>query len=909
MADAVRLILSNHIQGEWSAAVLLTYTANLSFFESQLLPQLSHVPVRVVLADAEQLRDTFERAKAAGEGLRRTNRTYIVGPIRSRFAAHAKAILLLGPARGWLAVGSGNLGLDGYASPGELWHTFAYEDARPEHLVEFETVRELIDGWLLAVDPPAREAVRRAWSTATWLGAQPPARGIVRHNLQRPVIEQLAEVVTSPVRTMRVHAPFYDRDLSGLATLLKGVVAERLEVLTTRDTSVDGSTLKAALDELRVPTAYQTLGLRDPSEAGTYLHAKWIHLLCDDKEVLLSGSANLSSPALVRSGAAANIELATLRTGGPGAFNRLYEPFVIEPLAKPSSLTFADTVPDRHGPVPDVPKLLWAAIMSRTLTLEFDRPSEHPDPSLRIVGIGGAVASPEVNWQDARVELRLTEDDLGRVHSGHLDVWLNEVHAGTVWPYRIDALNDQFATSSANDHLKRLRELPSSDADMMERLAALEQTLIIDFQSAWRISHPGKNLPEPDGQTDEPLLRLEDLDWARIRRSPQHLAYGSASSLAAPAPTSLQVALAAISGRLGELGQVATPTRSGLDDPEDPDAGLGAEPISEDESVDEEQPRRLPISTRTRMAWGRFIDRYVRAIGDDRFLAELGPHATIQNAAIFAGILTQLLREHEGGQRLVDPQRIVRSQVALWRHLWGDDNHPGLLDVDDQVVAAFIYRTVEETGLRASVLDAIEDDAFDALPGELRTQVRQQLNRVVSLPSFDLVATVDEVTKGQPAQVDACIAALVRLLAPRDDLEKAAHALSRPDLRASEVDWDTKALKRWDPRPGRSISATERVMVVHTAIPDLDHATMATYLAQLSAAERMTNTAGDYWRIHFRGNGKSRALWDARFRYGTTFLDGEEDDQEIDNLTHLWPEWWSEAQEIARAFGRRRTAG
>ena len=113
MADAVRLILPNHIQGEWSAAVLLTYTANLSFFESQLLPLLSHVPVRVVLADAEQLKDTFERAKAAGEGLRRTNRTYIVVPIRSRLAAHAKAILLLAPARVWLAVVSRNLPLDG----------------------------------------------------------------------------------------------------------------------------------------------------------------------------------------------------------------------------------------------------------------------------------------------------------------------------------------------------------------------------------------------------------------------------------------------------------------------------------------------------------------------------------------------------------------------------------------------------------------------------------------------------------------------------------------------------------------------------------------------------------------------------------------------------------------------------
>ncbi len=50
------------------------------------------------------------------------------------------------------------------------------------------------------------------------------------------------------------------------------------------------------------------------------------------------------------------------------------------------------------------------------------------------------------------------------------------------------------------------------------------------------------------------------------------------------------------------------------------------------------------------MAWGRFIDRYVRAIGDERFMAELGPHAAIQNAAIFAGILTQLLKDHQDGR-------------------------------------------------------------------------------------------------------------------------------------------------------------------------------------------------------------------------------------------------------------------
>ncbi len=142
------------------------------------------------------------------------------------------------------------------------------------------------------------------------------------------------------------------------------------------------------------------------------------------------------------------------------------------------------------------------------------------------------------------------------------------------------------------------------------------------------------------------------------------------------------------------------------------------------------------------------------------------------------------------------------------------------------------------------------------LTGELRQQVRQQLTRVVSRQSFDLVGNVYEMAAGAPARVDSCLDALVHILAPLDDLEKAADTMARADLRFGDIDWDTKELRRYDPREDRSIAARERVLTIHTPIQDLDHRTMEQCLARLAAAEQMTDSNDDYWRIHFDGNGE-----------------------------------------------------
>jgi len=63
----------------------------------------------------------------------------------------------------------------------------------------------------------------------------------------------------------------------------------------------------------------------------------------------------------------------------------------------------------------------------------------------------------------------------------------------------------------------------SRDAELYELLQELDQTLIIDRESAWRIAKPGGVRKVDDGEPEP--VRWEDLDWDRVRRDPRYDGY------------------------------------------------------------------------------------------------------------------------------------------------------------------------------------------------------------------------------------------------------------------------------------------------------------------------------------------------------------------------------------------------
>ena len=156
-------------------------------------------------------------------------------------------MLLLGPASGRLIVGSGNLGYDGYASPGELWHVFAYSDDQPQHLNEFAAARSFIDGLASRqlLDPPVVELLHAAWGAATWLPQAPTAPATICSNLDRPLIEQLRDLAPDPVTELVAHAPFHDADCAALQELITTFEPKQVRLLVTEATSADPAAIKS----------------------------------------------------------------------------------------------------------------------------------------------------------------------------------------------------------------------------------------------------------------------------------------------------------------------------------------------------------------------------------------------------------------------------------------------------------------------------------------------------------------------------------------------------------------------------------------------------------------------------------------------------------------------------------------
>ncbi|MFD0583123.1 phospholipase D-like domain-containing protein [Dactylosporangium darangshiense] len=864
------------IQGDWTSLVILTYSANLGFFETHLLRQLGRVPQRLILADDRRLAETFTRAAETGQRLANANRTYLAAPVRNARAAHAKVALLTTKTDGLLLIGSGNLSQDGYASSGELWHVYAYADGAPEHLGQFAAVRFLIDGIISRewIDPPAVELLHQVWAETPWLAEQPSTAPLVRHNLDTPLVDAIAEAVTWPVQTLTVHAPFFDPEAQALASLLDRLRPRRLRVLLTRDTSVDIEALRTAVTRPRLDVSFLQATVTDAPR--TFLHAKFIHAVGADREVMLTGSANLSRSALLLTANGGNLELGVIETRPRGGFDAVYRPLTLSPIADIAALDLSyDTTAEAQPPV-DVPVLLWSEIARGSLTLVFDRQVD--TAGLTLIGPDGTPLTPLAVHADGKtIRLDLNGTDLDQVAGGGpLEVGV--VHDGQVheprptWPYHTETLKGRLGRASQNTLLAQSGTLPGTDSELFELLQQLEQTLIFDPISAWKVARPTDPVHPIDGD-EQPALRWVDLDWERIRRHPRYAGYHHFGRKLSLPPTDVQVVLASIAARLSDFGtQLVTNGEADSDDVVG-EVELGHESAQtatetqehgdgDDEPPDELDRRRLSVSARTRRAFNRFVARLAAAVRDPQFQDALGPIIAVQNAVIFNHLLRQLLQKHA-----VDLRYAVEAQLAVWTLLWGTGTETGLLaslQGDERHAADQI---LIETQTRRTVVGALSDLAEYDVDEELAIALRHQVQYLLVDPIFNFESRVVAAAAPDPTQAAALLANLRWLAAPSTDHDATTEVLAPWDLPPTAARWEQTKVRR--STPGGREAREEYVHVLELASPV---AGLTTEAARAALARLVTyaDVAGwglDYFRIRF-ATGRDVCFWDARVGQG-----------------------------------------
>lgn len=305
--------------GSYENCVIITYNADLYFFEQVVLPTLrSHgCNNNLVVMDLRQYEASL---LSGGNHLASLGKTYSVWPVSVPGAFHPKLILQSGQQNGRLILGSGNLTVRGFSSNWELFTEIPRSgDGDNDHL--FQEVWSFVRSVSESVVGAAESQLRQVEETSNWLlGTTQPA-GWPRVLVGRPgapsIVSQLRELIGgSKVRRIVVISPFFDPRLQAVQELADALKPDQLWLVVQRDTVSLPGKLATTMKSLRV-VEFEAPQKEKSVEA--YLHAKAYIIETEAGDFCLWGSPNCSSAALV---ASTNVELAILQTGKRGEFAR-----------------------------------------------------------------------------------------------------------------------------------------------------------------------------------------------------------------------------------------------------------------------------------------------------------------------------------------------------------------------------------------------------------------------------------------------------------------------------------------------------------------------------------------------------------------------------------------------------------
>lgn len=311
--------------GGYTGAVFLTFTLNLSFYEKIIAVDLDRSGCSNVLIIA----DPDGYAGALDMGVRSINgvgRHYLCVPLarQGRGVQHAKILLMAGPRRGRLLIGSGNLTFSGYGRNLELFSNFAFGADDSTNLDHYAFCRawQLLQALRTTLPRTALGYLDALQGQAPWLASEidPPADFQVWDSTTESIWEQLAAwrrakgLQNKPLLALQVISPYFDHDLRTLRDIFASLQPKSAGI------NVDPANTRLDLAQLRqawhaAKSRLEVFGLRAAtSKRPRALHAKAVVGLESNGSWCLSGSSNLTYPALRATWAGnGNLELVTFR--------------------------------------------------------------------------------------------------------------------------------------------------------------------------------------------------------------------------------------------------------------------------------------------------------------------------------------------------------------------------------------------------------------------------------------------------------------------------------------------------------------------------------------------------------------------------------------------------------------------
>ncbi|WP_419859981.1 hypothetical protein [Candidatus Palauibacter sp.] len=315
---------------------ILSYTASLSHFEYAILPNLRTTNDGAIglLVDRGEYDQCFSETTAvSGPGV-----FYRLHPVdlpnpNARF--HPKLYILVGERTASVVVSSANLTIYGCRSNFEVVDLLRIGGSETPDLRAFGDCMEFLQelGRVLLAGPEGMlqplAGAERALGRLVGGTTGPDSGARLLHTLKEPLIDQVVErVPPDEVEEITVVSPFYDPRGRALRRLAARYDRAQIRVIlaSPRDANMDGAALIELGDRLGIERADFQGGAR-------WLHAKLYAFKGPERAWLLSGSANLSSAAWLKSTeSGGNVEVVTLREVDASAVDGLMTDVSTQPL-------------------------------------------------------------------------------------------------------------------------------------------------------------------------------------------------------------------------------------------------------------------------------------------------------------------------------------------------------------------------------------------------------------------------------------------------------------------------------------------------------------------------------------------------------------------------------------------------
>lgn len=286
MSDASDSPFGLLIEAESAAEVLaLTYTANLGFFEKFLIGRARALEAyTTVVSDAEMVIADPQVVRGAGI-------QYVDGrahcPGGSAF--HPKLLVVVGNHEARVAIGSGNLTTAGWHGNDEIWTVLRGSRVEaPDTFREIARFLRRLETGPIAVSAEARRGIGR---TAELLESFP--RSVVGPQLVSsifgPIVDQLPAIQADE---LLVYSPFLDREFRALEAMISRFRPKQCTVFLQPGIEANGQ----ALEEWATGN---NVAIRWCKES-PYRHGKLLEWSVAGQRFALTGSPNISTPALLR---------------------------------------------------------------------------------------------------------------------------------------------------------------------------------------------------------------------------------------------------------------------------------------------------------------------------------------------------------------------------------------------------------------------------------------------------------------------------------------------------------------------------------------------------------------------------------------------------------------------------------